>query len=98
MVVVRGFFVLWLLVGSFFKMIQQLKNIIKMFMRCSLQLSAFHVLILNKAHVQSLLFTTFLVLHPQKETLAMLFYPKCRLHSAKIIGRRYVNHAVYKLF
>lgn len=45
-----------------------------MFMRCSLQLSAFHVLILNKAHVQSLLFTTFLVLHPQKETRAMLFY------------------------
>lgn len=38
------------------------------------------------------------VLHPQKETLAMLLYPKCRLLSAKTIGNQYENHAVYKLF
>lgn len=57
----------------------------------SLQFSVFQVLILNKAHVQSFLFTMFLVLHPQKETLAMLFYPKVALLSAKTIGSQYEN-------
>jgi len=53
---------------------------------------------LNNAHVQSFLFTTFLVLHLQKETLAMLFYPKAGLLSAKTTGGQYENHTVYKLF
>lgn len=57
----------------------------------SLQFSVFQVLILNKAQVQSFLFTMFLVLHPHKETLAMLFYPKVGSLSAKTIVSQHEN-------